>query len=288
MNAVFEKELKQYFNGAVSYVCYIFVFLISGLFIWASCIESSSAEFGSVVSQMALYTFIVPLPVLTMRSFAEERKSRTDQLLYSLPLKMTDVVLGKFFAAAVVFLVPVAVMCLAPLFLRIYGTVNLALSYSAFFAYFLAACAFISVGIFISSLTESQIAAAVITAVLIFFNYYMPYLSQYASQSSLASVIFLVVLGAILGFIVWFATKNATTGLFVGLIIDLALVAIYYLNSDALSNVIPNVLNNISLFDSLSTFGSGTFSLNAIFKYFSVIVVFLFLTVQSAEKRRWE
>ena len=287
MKAVYLKELRSYFTGAVSYACLTLMFLIAGIYTWAINLQGASGSFEITVTNMSFWMCLLPVPLLTMRIFSEERRQKTDQLLYSLPLKMTQVVLGKYFAAITVLLVPVAVLGLYPLILSAFGNVNAASCYSVLFAFYLMGAALVAVGVFISSLVENQIVAAIGTAVIIFFNYFLPYIAEYASGSAVSSVIFLVALGIVIGVIVFLMTKNYVAGLLTAAVLDFVLILTYYLKSEIFEGVIPSALGAISLFDALDVFAGGIFDLTGIVFYLSVAAVFIFLTVQSLEKRRW-
>ena len=119
----------------------------------------------------SLFIFMVVIPILTMRSMADERHTKTDQLLLTAPVSVTAVVLGKYFAMLTVFAVPVAIACLCPSIIALNGTAFLLADYGAILAFFLLGAVEIAVGMLISSLTESQIIAAVGTFGLLLLLY---------------------------------------------------------------------------------------------------------------------
>lgn len=287
MKAVYVKELKSYFSGAVAYACFTLMFLIAGIFTWALNILGKSGAFQSTITNMAFWLCLLPVPLLTMRIFSEERKQKTDSLLYSLPLKTTDIVLGKYFAAVTVLLIPVAVIGIYPRILSIFGNVNLATCYSMLFAFFMLGAALIAVGVFISSLVENQVVAAIITAVIIFFNYFLPYIASSISSSAAASAICLIVTGLVIGFITFLMTKNYIAGILTAAVLDFVLILLYYLKADLLEGFLPKMLANISVFETLGVFSDGIFDITGIVFFVTVAAVFNFLTVQSLEKRRW-
>ena len=112
-----------------------------------------------------------------MRVIAEERKQKTDQLLYSLPITTTQVVIGKYLALLTVYLIPLCIICIYPLIFSQFGDVYLLTSYGSVFAFFVLGAALIAVGVFISSLTENQGFAAGIGIAVILLNYYSVSLS---------------------------------------------------------------------------------------------------------------
>lgn len=287
MKAVYLKELKSYFSGAVSYACFALMFVIAGIYTWAINIQSASGAFENTVANMAFWLCLLPIPLLTMRVFSEERKQKTDQLLYSLPLKTSSVVLGKYFAAVTVIAVPVAIIGIYPLILSFFGNVNLASCYSILFAFLFMSAALTAFGIFVSSLTENQIVAAILTAVIIFFNYFMPYIASFVSTSAAASAIFLIVSGLVIGFITFLMTKNYIAGISTAVVLNFVFILIYALKSELIEGFLPKIMENISVFEALSVFAGGIFDLTGIVLFISVAAVFIFLTMQSLEKRRW-
>lgn len=159
MRAVFRHELSSYFTGVTGYVFSAFLLLFTGIYTMVYNLQSASVHFEYVLGSMS-FVFLIIVPILTMRVLAEERRQKTDQLLYSLPLTMTQVVLGKFAAMLVVLAVPMAVICLYPVVLSAYGNVYLPAAYGAIVGFFFLGMALLAIGMYISSVTESQAVAA--------------------------------------------------------------------------------------------------------------------------------
>ena len=159
MRAVFRHELSSYFTGVTGYVFGAFLLLFTGIYTMVYNLQSASVHFEYVLGSMS-FVFLIIVPILTMRVLAEERRQKTDQLLYSLPLTMTQVVLGKFAAMLVVFAAPMAVICLYPVVLSAYGNVYLPAAYGAIVGFFFLGMALLAIGMYISSVTESQAVAA--------------------------------------------------------------------------------------------------------------------------------
>ena len=128
MKAVFRHELSSYFTGMTGYVFGAFLLLFAGIYTMAVNLNAGLSNFEYVLSNLS-FIFLIIVPILTMRVIAEERRQRTDQLLYSLPLSMTGVALGKYAALLVVFLVPTGIICLYPLVLSAFGSVYLPLAF---------------------------------------------------------------------------------------------------------------------------------------------------------------
>lgn len=222
-----------------------------------------------------------------MRSFAEERKQKTDQLLYSLPLKTWQVVGGKYLALVVMFLVPMAIICIYPFVFSMYGEVYLPSAYGAMFAFFTMGAALTAIGMFISSLTDNQGFAAGIAIVLFLLNYFSVSLAEQVSSTGYGSAFALCILAVLAGFVVKALTKNNLIVLGVGGGLVALTLGAYCIMPDKFEGLLPDIMKKLSLFDRFSTFVNGVFDLTALVFYASVIALGLFLTVQSMEKRRY-
>ena len=173
MSAVFKRELRSYFNSMTGWIFLAVIFVFTGVFTTAINLLSQSASFEYVLSQITI-VFMLIVPILAMRSIAEERRSRTDQLLYSLSM------------VAVLFISCVA-MGFVPVLLSLYGNVRYASCYAALLGFFLLGSALIAICMFMSSLTESQIIAAVTGFGVVLALYLMNGLSSLIPTSALGS-----------------------------------------------------------------------------------------------------
>lgn len=286
MTAVFKHELKSYFHSLTAYIFGAFLLAFVGIGAMMYNIQASVSNFEYVLSFSSII-FVIIVPILTMRVIAEERKQKTDQLLYSLPLNTFDVVMGKYLALLVVFLIPLAIICLYPLIFSQFGDVYLLTSYGSILAFFVMGAALLAIGVFISSLTDNQGFAAGIGIAVILLNYYSVSLAEYVSSTAMGSAIVLCVFSVILGFVVYHLTKNDTLSYGVLIVLILGICITYRINSSLFEGLIPDIMSKLSLFKRFTTFVNGVFDMNAIVYYLSVIVFFLFLSVQSLEKRRY-
>lgn len=286
MLAIFKHELRSYAHSLTSYIFGAFLLVFVGIGAMLYNITSAVANFEYVLGFVCI-AFVGIVPILTMRIIAEERKLKTDQLLYSLVLSTTEVVLGKFLALLVVFLVPLCIIAVYPLIFAQFGDVYLLTSYGSLFAFFMMGAALLSIGVFISSLTENQGMAAGIGVAVILFNYYSVTLSEFVSSTSLGSLIALGVILIILGFIIRNLTRNDNLAFAVSGPLILISCVVYFIDSTKLEGFMPAVMMKLSLFERFYTFVNGVFDLSAIVYFVTVIIFFLFLTVQSLEKRRY-
>ena len=286
MRAIFRHEISSCFTNLTGYVFGAFLLLFAGIFTMVYNLNYQVANFEYVVSEMS-FVFLIIVPILTMRVLAEERRQKTDQLLYSLPITTTQVVLGKYLALLAVYLIPLAVICVYPLIFAQFGEVYLPTSYGSIFAFFVMGAALMAVGVFLSSLTENQGFAAGITIAVILFNYYSVSLSEYISSTAFGSLIALDVLAILLGFLIRYLTRNEGLAYGVALALVLALAAAFLVDSSMFEGLLPAVMEQLSLFERFNTFVNGVFDVTAIVYYLSVIGFFLLLSVQSMEKRRY-
>lgn len=286
MVAVLKHELSLYYHSLTGYVFGAFLLAFTGIGALIYNINASVANFEYVLSFIQI-VFIIIVPILTMRIIADEKKQKTDQLLYSLPISTTEIVVGKFMALLVVFVVPMIFICAYPLIFSMYGEVYLPTSYGTIFAFIFLGLALISIGMFISSLTESQGMAAGICVVVMLFNYYCTTLADAVSSSAVGSVITIVVIMIILGLIIRYMTKSDAMGYGFSFITCLVAIILFFAKPELLEDLLPKVMNQISLFERFTMFYNGVFDLTAIVYYISIIAFFLFLCVQSLEKRRY-
>ena len=286
MTAVYKKELKTYFTGMTGAIFIGFLLLITGIFMTVYNLRGLYPNFEYALSGVS-FIYLFAVPVLTMRSVAEEKHSRTDQLLYSLPMSVSEIVMAKYAAMLTVLGIPCAVMAFYPLILTSFGNVRLAPAYSTLLAFFLLGGALIAIGMFISSLTESQVIAAVITlGVMVLLNF-MSGIATLVPSSAGVSLVFTLVLCAVAGIVIHVLIKNAVITAASAAVLAGVSVLVYLIDSSLYEGFIPTLLSKIALFDHLTTFQNGIFDLTSIILYISAAVLFVYLTVQSMEKKRW-
>lgn len=286
MRAIFQHELRGAFHGLAAYLfcAFLLVFVGAGAMIYN--IQAAVANFEYVL-QFVCIGLVVIVPVLTMRSFAEERRQKTDQLLYSLPLGTWDIVAGKYLALVTVFLVPMVFISAYPLLFSLYGEVYLPSAYGSLLAFLLLGAALIAAGIFVSSLTESQGFAAGIAIAAFLLNYYSVSLAEQVSATALGSLLALGVTALLLALLIRALTRNAALAWGVGGVCALAALVVYLIDAAKLEGLLPTLMEKLSLFERFYPFVNGIFDWTSVVFYGSVIVFFLFLTVMSLEKRRY-
>jgi len=287
MKAVLKHELSSYFTGLTGYIFGAFLLLFAGIYTMIYNLQQYMlVNFEYVLGEMS-FIYLIIVPILTMRILAEERRQKTDQLLYSLPLTMTQVVLGKYFAMLVMLLIPCAIMCVYPVALLPYGKINLMACYSSVFGFFCLGAALLAIGMYISSLTESQPVAAGLCFVIMLVNYYIAYLASCVPSTAIASLTAFVVIGLVIGLIIYLMTKNFVVSVVSALILVGGTMGVYAYDSSLFDNLFPQLMENLSLFERFYVIVNGVFDLTSIVYLVSVAALFVFLSVQSMEKRRW-
>lgn len=286
MTAVLKHELKNYFHSLTAYVFGAGLLLAVGLGALRYNLQAAVSNFEFALSYFSIVLAVI-VPILTMRVIAEERKQRTDQLLYALPITTTQVIVGKYLALLTVYLIPLCVIAVYPLIFSQFGDVYLLTSYGSILAFFLMGAALIALGVFISSLTDNQGFAAGIGIAVILLNYYSVSLSEYVSSTVFGSVAALCVLILALGAVIKYLTKNENLAYAVCFVLIAAIAIVAFMDNTKFEGLLPAVMTKLSLFDRFTGFVNGVFDMTSVVYYASVAVFFLFLSVQSLEKRRY-
>lgn len=287
MNAIYKKELRSQFNSMIGYIVIAFVLLITGFFFVVQNLQGGEQKFAKTLVVVMVFMAIV-VPILTMRSFAEERKSKTDQMLLTYPVSTTNIVLGKFFALLTVVAIPFLIFCTCPLVIKANGTAYLLIDYCTIFSVFMMSGTFIAIGMFISSLTENQVISAVVSFLILLVLVLWDNLVGLIPSSGAASLVGLMAVLAVLVAIIYHVSKNTILSLIVGVAGLAALLIIYNLKPSWMQDLLPTVLSNFSCTAPVYNLASNSiFNINGIFLYVTLTALFLFLTVQTIQKRRW-
>lgn len=289
MAAMYKKELQSYFRNLSGYIFVFFIILVLGLYTSVYCFSRRTSHF-EYVYYSCNFLFLIAVPILTMRSLAEERRQKTDQLLYSLPVSTAQIVLGKYCAMVTVFAIPIAVSALYPLALHLYdpsGYMSFVTIYSVILAFFLMGCALIAIGLFMSSLTENQIIAAVLSFAAMLLCYLMGSLQQYMPTGSGATSVGFTILILALAGLVRVVTRSNTAAWVVFMVLEVPVVVITFAKPEWMENAMPAVFSALSVSDRFNNFIDGVFDVKALVYFVSVAVLFNYFTVQSLEKRRW-
>ena len=287
MTAIYKRELASYFNSMVGWLFTAVLTVFIGIYFFVYNLFNGYPYFSLSLSY-TLFIFMVIIPVLTMRSMAEERRSKTDQLLLTAPVSVAGVVLGKYLAMLTVFALPTAIACLCPLIIALNGSSFLLADYGTIFAFFLLGAVEIAVGLLISALTESQLIAAVGTFGILLVLYLWEGLVSFLPSDAAGSLLGLLAILVLVSLLLHALSNNwkVTAGTFV---VGAGVIAGFYIkDSSAFAGLLPDVLGRFSLIGAFDVFVSDhVFDLRAILLYLSLSALLVFLTVQVVQRRRW-
>ena len=286
MTAIFKREFKSCFTGMIGWVIAAVSLFFLGLYFTNRNLLYASSDFASVLYTMTMILLFL-LPAISMRSFAEERKNKTDQLLLTSPVSIPAIVAGKFLAELAVFALPLAAAVVMPLLLQAFGTVSLVAAYSALLGYLLLGGACLAVGTWISALTENQILAYLATFGALLVAYLMNGIQTMCTTGNLlAFIVFMVVL-LVASVLVGVICKRLAAGAVVFCAGAVVLFVLFQLRPAWLLTAFNAVLSALALFEPFKDIVGGMFSIPAIVYYLSVMGLFLFLTGQALARRRW-
>lgn len=299
MGAVYKREIKAYMNNVYGFLFAAVLLLVVGVMMFMFNLNPNLASSEIVYAlSYGQFAMMLMVPVLCMRTMAEDRRNKTDMFYLSLPLRTSSVVLGKYFALLTVFAIPMLVICLYPVILGMFGTVNYAAAYTSILAFFLMGAALLAVCMFLSSLTDHLVIAAVLGVLAMLALFFLSTLASLLPATALASYIGLLIVAILLAVVVWLVTKSplVTSISAVAMIVPLsvlyavmeALVKSGKRDTSVFEGLFPSILSDISpfyQFDSMAY--GGYFDVYAVTMLLSVTVFFVFATVQAADKRRW-
>jgi len=286
MLAVYRREIKSYFNTPIGYI-FMGAFLgVSGVFFALFNLFGQSPDFKGTLSNIT-FIFLLTVPILTMRLLSEERNKKTDQLLLTSPLSLSGIVLGKYFAAVTVFLISLLVTALYPLAMSMYGPLAGWEIFGSYVGFFLMGSSLIAVGLFISSLTENQLIAAIITFVVLLLTYLLDGLMQIVPTGNAAGIIFVALCVLALAGLFYSATRNIYIGLLIVLLGGGAIGITAGIDASMYNGLIVKVLSWFSLLSRYNDFSVGILRLSPIVYYLTFSAALVFLTVRTQERRRW-
>lgn len=287
MSAIYKRELRAYYHSMIGWVFTAAMLVLVGIYFMAYNMYQGYVYFSYALGS-ACNMLMLLVPVLTMRSMSEERASRTDQLLLTAPVSVGSIVLGKFLAMLTVFAVPLVLLSVCPLIIHSYGNSALLADYGSILAFLLLGGVLLALGMLISSLTESQLIAAVGTFAALLVLYLWDGLVSFLPDSASGSLMSLtVILGlACLGLQALSSNWKITCG--TAVVGGAALAGVWFYDSTLFENLLPDALARFSLLSAFQTFSDDhVFDLTGLLLYISLTALLLFLSVQVIQKRRW-
>lgn len=287
MLAIYKRELKSYFHSMTGCVFIAFLVMFTGIYFMAYNLNAGYPYFSYTLSG-SLIVFLVGIPLLTMRSFSEERKTKTDQLLLTAPVSLTKVVLGKYFAMVTVLAVPNVIFCLFPLLIKLQGTAYLLVDYSSIAVFFLLGCVYLAIGMFMSSLTESQIIAFISTFGILLLLYLWDGILSFLPSSALSGMIGILLILTLIVVYIYHMTKNWMLAAGIEAVGIAAARIVYFVKSSLYENLLTKLLGRLALADVFMNISSSNIvDVSGLLLYVSILIIFVFLTIQTIQKRRW-
>lgn len=287
MLAIYKRELKSYFHSMTGCVFIAFLVMFTGIYFMAYNLNAGYPYFSYTLSG-SLIVFLVEIPLLTMRSFSEERKTKTDQLLLTAPVSLTKVVLGKYFAMVTVLAVPNVIFCLFPLLIKLQGTAYLLVDYSSIAVFFLLGCVYLAIGMFMSSLTESQIIAFISTFGILLLLYLWDGILSFLPSSALSGMIGILLILTLIVVYIYHMTKNWMLAAGIEAVGIAAALIVYFVKSSLYENLLTKLLGRLVLADVFMNISSSNIvDVSGLLLYVSILIIFVFLTIQTIQKRRW-
>lgn len=182
MLAIYKREVKAYFQSVIGWLFLAATIFLAGLYFFATNLVYGYADLTNTIGSI-LFLLIITIPILSMRILSEDKKQKTDQLTLTSPVSIGSIVMGKYLAMATIFTISTLVICTFPLILSAFGEVPYGESYTAILAYYLFGLTGLAIGLFVSSITESQVIAAVLSFGIFFLGYMMSSITQLISST---------------------------------------------------------------------------------------------------------
>lgn len=287
MRAIYKRELKSYFQSMIGCVFVAFLVAFTGIYFLAYNLTAGYPYFSYTLSG-SLIVFLVGIPLITMKCFSEERKNKTDQLLLTAPVSLTKIVLGKYLAMATVVAVPNVIFCIFPLLIKMNGVAYLKIDYLSILVFFLLGCVYLSIGMYLSALTESQMIAYISTFGVLLILYLWDGIISFLPSSALNCMIGLIVILSLIVCYIWQMTSNWVLSAVLEVVIVIACAGTYFVKSSLFENLLTRLLGKLALANIFTGITENSIlDVSGIVLYLSVIAVFVFLTIQAIQKRRW-
>ena len=287
MIAIYKRELRSYFHSMIGYVFIAFLVAYTGIYFLAYNLNYGYPYFSYVLSGI-MFVYLVAIPILTMRCFAEDKKNRTDQMLLTAPVSLFKIVLGKYLAMVTIMAIPCLIYLIFPLIIKAQGTAYILVDYLAILVFFLLGCVYIAIGMFISSLTESVIIAAIGTFGILLLTYLWSGILNFIPSAAWANAVAVAVLLSLVVLAVWNMTRNIVISGALELIVVAGTIITYVAKKSLFESLLSTFLGKLELTEVFSNIADNhLLDVSGIILYLSLIVLFFFLMMQMIQKRRW-
>ncbi len=256
IGAIFRRDLAAYFKSPVGYIILAVFAIIFGVMFASEMLFGGQSDLGANLLFMQ-FMLIIIIPIITMRGFTEDRKSGTDVLLITSPASIFEVVIGKYLASFTLLLIMTSSTLIHMMFTLGFGGTADAKTAGAYIGFIFIGAAYLSIGLFASSLTENQLIS------------------------------FITTFGIILGLMLLSLIASLLGSMTTTLLSKVNIFDLTDLQIDSISKKMVEIINWPNPSTKLDNFSSGIFELTPIVYFISIISIFIFLTVRMIEKRRW-
>lgn len=286
MLAIFKREMKSYFLTPIGYISMGLFLLISGIFFAFGNLYPLNPNFSGFLSSIT-FIFLLVVPILTMRLFSEEYRNKTDQLIFTIPVTIPGIVLGKFLAAMTLFVLILMLTALYAVVIALHGPLDTRETVSAYIGFILMGSVFISIGLFISATTENQVSSALGTFGALLVLWFMDMIRTAVPAGQGAGMFFASVLAIALAVWIYSYTRNIYLAAVVFAFMIIILLIAVFTRQDVFIGFIGKVLGWISPVERYRSFAMGVIRINGVIYYLSLTGCFLFLTVRLIDRKRW-
>lgn len=288
MLAIYKKELKGYFSSMLGYIYLAIFMLIVGIYFIYYNVIYYVTDFSGYALSGCKIIFIMLVPVMTMRSFASERKNKTDQLLLTSPVSVTEIVIAKYLAAVTLFAISTVFTVIYPVIISFFGKVDIGYTICGYLGFFLYGCCLFAIGIFISTLTEYSIVAAIVSAVVFLVIHLCDAFIPYIPLGKPYSIAAIVIVIAVIAVLFYLDTKKIYISAISTGVLAIAAVIWYFVKTSWYDSGLSTVLTWLSLSKRSLELSNGLLNVSNIVFFVAFIAVFLFMSIQTVQKRRWK
>lgn len=288
MFVIIKKEIRAYFTSFTGYIFLAgFLFLLSIFFIDNNLNNFNSDFVQTLALVNTLHIFLIIIPLITMQLFSDEHKFKTDMLLFSSRISISHIVLGKYFGAFILYTIGLFLSISFPIYLSFFGNIDIPVLISIYIGYILMGSAFISICLFISCISKNYVISAIASFVSLYFFFVIDNIAQSMPSDRISSFIFFIFLALIFSYTIYDATRSLIIAIIALIAITISISILFFINPYLFDSALPMALSYISLLRRLGEFGIGILSISNILFYISFSSVFIYLTINTIEKRRW-
>lgn len=286
MKAIIKRELASAYQNMSAEVFMALIIAATGIYFMAYNLNSGYPYFSYTLGSVQ-FIFLIAVPLLTMRSMAEERKLKTDQLLLTSPLSLTEIILGKYLAMIIIYGLTCLILGLCPLIIALNGTAYLFNDYAALLAFFICGCLYLAIGLLISSLTESQAIAAAGTFGALLLQSLWSSLMNFLPSSAGGSLIGLLILALLIAVLIAKTYAHPFYGIVFFTLFAAILTGIAVFKNGLLDNALVTVLSVLDFTAFFSNFAYySIFDVSGLVQAASAAALFVFLSIQVLAHRR--